>query len=265
MYTRIALLAAAVLVLAACGDDAGTTTVAEAPSTTAAATTTTAAATTTTTAAATTAATPPTSPADVVFEAQASDGSSIVVASVTLPAPGFIAVHGNAAGSPGPVVGHSALLPAGTSTNVEVTLDEPLTETDLLFPMAHIDANGNGEYEFFPPDETTDGPAFTADGDVAVVGAEVTVGGNGEAAAVITISGFSFGNPVTIAVGQRVLVTNDDPFSHTWTSADGVFDSGSLGQGDEYTTTFDEPGEYPFFCRIHPEMSGIITVAGDGA
>lgn len=120
---------------------------------------------------------PPTTPAEVVFEAQTSDGATIVVASVTLPAAGFIAVHGNADGSPGPVVGHSDLLPEGTSADVSITLDEPLTQTDLLFPMAHIDIDRDGVYEFFPPDNTVDGPARTSAGDVAVTGAEVTVGG----------------------------------------------------------------------------------------
>jgi hypothetical protein len=36
--------------------------------------------------------------------------------------------------------------------------------------------NGNGEYEFMPPDNIVDIPATTADDAVAVVGAEVTVG-----------------------------------------------------------------------------------------
>ena len=118
---------------------------------------------------------PPTSPAEVLFNAQESDGTSIVVASVTLPAPGFIAVHSNADGSPGAIIGHSALLPAGTSTDVVVPLDTPLTETDLLFPMAHIDMDEDGEYLCAPPDNAVDRPAMTADGAVAVVGAEVTV------------------------------------------------------------------------------------------
>jgi hypothetical protein len=119
---------------------------------------------------------PAISPAEVVFEAQESDGTTIVVASVTLPAPGFIAVHGNADGAPGAVIGHSDLLPVGTSENVVVTLDTPLEATDLVFPMAHIDMNSNGEYEFMPPDNVIDFPATTADDAVAVVGAEVTVG-----------------------------------------------------------------------------------------
>jgi hypothetical protein len=73
------------------------------------------------------------------------------------------------------VIGNSELLPAGTSTDVVVTLDLPLTATDMVFPMVHIDMNGNSVYEFFPPDETIDSPGLFADGSVAVVGCELTV------------------------------------------------------------------------------------------
>lgn len=170
MKHTIATCAGLVLLVAACGGSNASDTT-SAPETTSPSTVTTTPAETTTTAAPG----PPTSPAEVVFEDQESDGTEIVVASVTLPSPGFIAVHGNSDGAPGPVVGYSHLLPAGTSTDVAVSLDAPLESTDLLFPMAHIDANENGEYEFFPPDEVIDGPASTAGGEVAVVGAEVTV------------------------------------------------------------------------------------------
>lgn len=122
-------------------------------------------------------ATPPAmSPAEVVFDAQTSDGTTIVVASVTLPSQGFIAVHSNNDGQPGAVVGHSDLLSAGTSTDVVITLDQPLATTDLLFPMAHIDVDVDGVYDFDPPDVAVDLPATTADGKVAVVSAEVTIG-----------------------------------------------------------------------------------------
>ena len=159
--TYIALIA---LVIAACSsegtEETTTTEEAQAPTTTQA----------------TEADGPAMAPAEVVFDAQTSDGSSITVASVTLPSAGFIAVHANADGGPGPIIGHSELLPAGTSTDVVVMLDEPLAETDLLFPMAHIDVDGDGEYLFAPPDNAIDLPAMDSDGNVAVVGAEVTVG-----------------------------------------------------------------------------------------
>jgi plastocyanin len=247
MRKVMALVIPLALVAAACGDDDATTT---APTTTIAPATTVAAG-------------PAMSPAEVVFEDQASDGTTIVVASVTLPSPGFIAVHGNADGAPGAVIGHSDLLPEGTSTDVEITLDQPLDATDLVFPMAHIDVDGDGTYEFFPPDETTDGPALTAGGDVAVVGGEVTVdAGESGSGALITIAGFEYSGAATVSVGVEVTVRNDDGVPHTWTATDGPFDSGTLGTGGEFTFTFDEPGEFAYFCSIHPSMTGTITVEG---
>ncbi|HWL49436.1 MAG TPA: hypothetical protein VNT92_06125 [Acidimicrobiia bacterium] len=165
MKTRylIAVLTVLAMVVSACdGASDGTTTTA-------------AAAEATTTAGAETEG-PASAPSSVTADAQESDGTTIVIASVTLPSAGFIAIHGDAEGEPGPVVGHSDLLPAGDSTDVTVTLDEPLTESGTLHPMVHIDINENGEYEFFPPDETIDTPGMDDAGGVAVIAVEMTVG-----------------------------------------------------------------------------------------
>ena len=164
---RTLMLLAVVALVAACGGSGATTTAAGETTTTAAGETTTTAGTGTEG--------PAVSPSDIVAEDQSSDGTTVTVASVTLPSPGFIAIHGNSDGAPGPVIGNSELLPAGTSTDVVVTLDQPLTATDMVFPMVHIDINENGVYEFFPPDETIDVPGTFADGSVAVIGCEVTV------------------------------------------------------------------------------------------
>jgi plastocyanin len=215
----------------------------------------------------------PMQPASVGFDAQESDGAMVVVASVELPADGFIAVHGDGGGSPGPVVGHSDLLPAGISTDVMVMLDAPLDGDTTLYPMAHIDTDGNGVYEFGSVDGV-DGPALTAEGDVAVVGAEVTVtaadagagegeDGEGEAGGdVITIAGFAFDGASEVAVGTTVTVVNEDGSDHTWTADDGTFSSGNLAPGDSFEFTFTEPGTYTYACRIHPSMVGTITVTG---
>lgn len=83
-----------------------------------------------------------------------------------------------------------------------------------------------------------------------------------EPAATINISGSTFGSSPTVSVGDEVEVINNDAIPHTWTSSDGEWDSGSLGQGDTFSFTFEEPGEYPFVCLIHPSMSGTVTVEG---
>lgn len=80
--------------------------------------------------------------------------------------------------------------------------------------------------------------------------------------ATITIADFAFVDVPTVAVGDIVVVENTDSASHTWTSRDGAFDSGTLGSGDVFEFTFTEPGEYDFFCQIHPSMTGTITVEG---
>ena len=49
---------------------------------------------------------------------------------------------------------------------------------------------------------------------------------------------------------------------HTVTAADGSFDSGFLNEGDTFSYTFDEPGEYEYFCSPHPWMRAKVIVEG---
>lgn len=79
--------------------------------------------------------------------------------------PGWLVIHAdNGEGSPGPVIGWTAL-DAGTTFNVEVELDaDGITET--VFPMLHADTGEAGVYEF--------GDVEGADGPVQAFGAVVT-------------------------------------------------------------------------------------------
>ncbi len=93
-------------------------------------------------------------------------------------------------------------------------------------------------------------------------------GGNGEesvdagASAEITIADFSFSGDSSVGVGDTVEVTNNDSVGHTWTAVDGEFDSGTLAEGESFEFTFEEAGEFDYFCQIHPQMTGTITVEG---
>lgn len=122
------------------------------------------------------AAAPVTGPATIAADDQSGDGTTVTVASVSLPIDGFVVIHGDNGGAPGAVIGWSDLLPAGDSTGVEVTLNTAIDADATVFPMAHVDANGNGLYEFMPPDVVIDVPATTADGDVAVLPVSYTLG-----------------------------------------------------------------------------------------
>jgi plastocyanin len=71
---------------------------------------------------------------------------------------------------------------------------------------------------------------------------------------------------VTIKVGEKVTWSNDDSAAHTVTSGlasegpDGKFDSSLFMAGKTFEHTFDSTGEYPYFCMVHPWMTGKVTV-----
>jgi nitrite reductase (NO-forming) len=73
-------------------------------------------------------------------------------------------------------------------------------------------------------------------------------------------------NPVQVSAGGTVTWTNDDAQPHTATSGenaapDGLFDSGILTVGKSFSHTFAEAGEYPYYCMLHPNMVGTVSVA----
>ncbi|MEW5830147.1 MAG: hypothetical protein AB1846_14735 [Chloroflexota bacterium] len=73
------------------------------------------------------------------------DGA-VIVASAYLDVPGWVVIHTEAEGKPGPVIGY-AQLPAGESRDIKVTIDESQA-TSKLFAMLHVDAGAAGVYEF---------------------------------------------------------------------------------------------------------------------
>ncbi len=77
----------------------------------------------------------------------------------------------------------------------------------------------------------------------------------------VSITGFAFvPETVTFQVGDTVRWTNNDPVAHTATSTDNppVFDSGNLASGETYMHQFTESRFYPYFCEIHPSMTGTV-------
>ena len=73
---------------------------------------------------------------------------------------------------------------------------------------------------------------------------------------------------VRIQPGQSIEWSNDGNSPHTVTADDGSFDSGDLAPDATFTTAFDQPGVYAYFCKYHGApgvgMTGIVVV-GDAA
>lgn len=77
----------------------------------------------------------------------------------------------------------------------------------------------------------------------------------------ITIANFQFSpDPLVVAAGTKVKVTNHDGTAHTVTAADKSFDTGDIDGGASATITLAKAGTYKYFCNIHNYMTGTIEV-----
>ena len=84
---------------------------------------------------------------------------------------------------------------------------------------------------------------------------------------------------ITVLKGTEVTWVNfDKDVAHTVTSGeggdkgvpgvkdpapskpDGTFDGPLDAAGDEFAFTFEEKGEFAYFCEIHPSMRGVVIV-----
>ena len=66
--------------------------------------------------------------------------------------------------------------------------------------------------------------------------------------------------PLTVKPGTTVTWINHDDIPHTVDSTEGKFKSAALDTDDKFQFKFTEAGEYPFYCRIHPKMTGKVIV-----
>jgi plastocyanin len=86
------------------------------------------------------------------------------------------------------------------------------------------------------------------------------------APAVVEIHNMKF-TPATLTVsaGTKVTWVNEDNSPHTVTDRGKVFRSGGLDTKDSFSYTFASPGEFTYFCTIHPMMVGKIVVKPAGS
>lgn len=185
----------------------------------------------------------------------------------------------------------TTLVPAGGGTVVElvgqvpstiVLVDHALSRAVDKGALGQIEVSGEANPEIFeavgqsPVGGEGDQPTPPADGTATTVAAA----SGGEAVSLDIMAGaggfqdmdspaeFAEGeapadysvNVLTVKAGTTVTWTNTDNMMHTVTAVDGSFDSGFVDAGQTWSYTFDEPGEYEYFCSPHPWMRAKVIV-----
>jgi len=78
----------------------------------------------------------------------------------------------------------------------------------------------------------------------------------------IALDNFSF-TPADTAVpaGSTITWTNRDDVPHNVVDTQGRFKSPVLDTDGRFSRRFDTPGIYPYYCSLHPRMTGRLTVS----
>jgi len=98
---------------------------------------------------------------------------------------------------------------------------------------------------------------------LALATALVLLGGSSAKAVetTIAIDNFAF-TPAerTVRAGTTVRFVNHDDIPHNVVLADGKVRSKALDTDDSFAYVFDKPGDFIYFCGLHPHMKGEIKV-----
>jgi len=180
----------------------------------------------------------------------------------------------------------TTLVPAGGGTVVEmvglspstiVLVDHALSRTFDKGAAGHIVISGEENPEIFAAvGDSSSGAAdhshddgAAGDDTAAVEGEQVAiVAGSFEVQEMDAADEFAENetpadysvNVLTVKVGTTVTWTNEDAMMHTVTAVDGSFDSGFFNEGETWSYTFEEPGEFEYFCSPHPWMRAKVIV-----
>lgn len=177
--------------------------------------------------------------------------ANVTVDSANLSDGGFVAIHSTPVVNEtqnitavDSVVGVSEYLGNGTSENITVTLDEPLTENQTLVAMPHLDTNDNEVYDFVTSEGEADS-AYTADGAPVTDSASITVEADAvEGPGDITDNG----EPATDLDGDGLYEDIDGDGELTIFDVQALFDERSnIASENVEFFDFDDNGELDIF------------------
>jgi plastocyanin len=104
------------------------------------------------------------------------------------------------------------------------------------------------------------------DSSLAMASAQATNFRNVSDSTEVKIDNFSFTpKSLTVKAGTAVMWTNHDDIPHNVVSTEKKFASPVLDTDQNFSFTFKESGSYPYFCKIHPMMTGTIVVVRQAA
>jgi len=65
---------------------------------------------------------------------------------------------------------------------------------------------------------------------------------------------------LAVPAGATVTFTNADSAPHSATDRGSAWDTGLFGKGQSRSIRLETPGEYRYYCSVHPDMEARITV-----
>jgi plastocyanin len=78
----------------------------------------------------------------------------------------------------------------------------------------------------------------------------------------ISVDNFSFSPAAaTVPAGSLVTWTNRDDIPHNIVSTEKRFASPALDTDQQFSYRFAAPGTFPYYCSLHPKMTGRIVVS----
>ena len=163
--------------------------------------------------------------------------------------------------APAPVAPAPAPIPAPPAPVEETPVEEEVIEEELAveeeIPVEEEAVEEHTEEEHVEETEVVEAAPMSAD--VSIPEGSSSPGCEADNACYIEAE-------ITVGVGATVTWTNDDTAAHTVTSGtpsdgpDEIFDSSIIMAGNTFEYTFEEAGEYDYFCIVHPWMTGKVTV-----
>lgn len=132
--------------------------------------------------------------------------------------------------------------------------------TSILLTAAALTACGGGKVS----SPSTASPTSSGQSSVAEMPSTTASSPPSAAAATsqIVISNMAYTVPPTVSPGQELTIVNKDEQNHTVTADENnLFDIVVSGGGGTMSFTAPTtPGTYPFHCKYHANMHGVLTV-----